>query len=464
MSFLAKWRPFLDWFSQSHGIKEIFRIDDSQWAPWQRWLLGLIQRLVLSFLRFRTSRSDIQAGALTFITLLSLVPVLAFLFSIAKSLGLYQKLQIEIILPLLNQWVDANQAPELRSAIEQMFAFVENTDFASLGTVGFVTLGYAVIRLLGAAEHALNGLWGVTASRSWTRKISDYLSVSIIVPLVLLLSVTTSQALSNFEAIIGDWSVLALRFLTLSLLWWGFGLLYYFMPNTKVLFGAALRGGVLGGTVWWLVHHALIKFQVGVADYNAIYAGFSAFPVFMIWIYASWWTVLIGGTYAAAHQLKERYRQKVLGDLVDFRYREELALKLMLQLSAQYTCKNSIISISDLVDVLEEELGILEVVIQELKVAKLVATTTEYGVLLAHSPKDIQIFHVLDAIKGPKMQELFQEQKVEANPVAQCITEFQNASQSLDSNWNLAKLVQDLQVSPISKDLAQANNSLERSS
>ena len=93
-----------------------------------------------------------------------------------KTLGLHQQLQNDVIDPLLNQWIPAEQAPELRSGIEQMLLFVEHTDVASLGVIGLVTLGYAVIRMLSAVEIAMNDLWGVRRSRSFMRKLADYLS------------------------------------------------------------------------------------------------------------------------------------------------------------------------------------------------------------------------------------------------------------------------------------------------
>ena len=107
----------------------------------------MVRKLLSSWLRFRDSRSAIQVGALSYLTLIS-VPVLAFSFSIVKTLGLHQQLQNDVIDPLLNQWIPSEQAPGLRSGIEQMLMFVEHTDVSSLGVIGLVTLGYAVIRML----------------------------------------------------------------------------------------------------------------------------------------------------------------------------------------------------------------------------------------------------------------------------------------------------------------------------
>ena len=116
---------------------------------WQQRILFVVRKLLSSWLRFRDSRSAIQVGALSYLTLISLVPVLAFSFSIVKTLGLHQQLQNDVIDPLLNQWIPSDQAPELRSGIEQMLMFVEQYRCIFLGcdrTGGFGLCGYSNVK------------------------------------------------------------------------------------------------------------------------------------------------------------------------------------------------------------------------------------------------------------------------------------------------------------------------------
>ena len=122
----------IQWVRREEWIRDIFRIQEAHLPEWQQRILFVVRKLLSSWLRFRDSRSAIQVGALSYLTLISLVPVLAFSFSIVKTLGLHQQLQNDVIDPLLNQWIPAEQAPELRSGIEQMLLFVEHTDVASL--------------------------------------------------------------------------------------------------------------------------------------------------------------------------------------------------------------------------------------------------------------------------------------------------------------------------------------------
>ena len=148
------------------SLTELWLLDVNEYSGWKRFGIRIARDLTISILRYRESKSDVQSAALTSITLLSLVPMLAFGFTIAKSMGYYRRLQLEVIEPAMNDWLGMSDAPELRSALEQMLTFVENTDFSSLGVIGLITILYAVIRLLSAVEVSLDDLWQAKKSSS----------------------------------------------------------------------------------------------------------------------------------------------------------------------------------------------------------------------------------------------------------------------------------------------------------
>ena len=389
----------VQWVRREEWIRDIFRIQDANLPEWQQRILFVVRKLLSSWLRFRDSRSAIQVGALSYLTLISLVPVLAFSFSIVKTLGLHQQLQNDVIDPLLNQWIPSAQAPELRSGIEQMLMFVEHTDVSSLGVIGLVTLGYAVIRMLSAVEIAMNNLWAVRRSRSLMRKIADYLSVSILIPIVLLIAGTTSHWIDSINSILGVWSSVGLKLLVLGFLWSGFGMLYFLLPNTRVQFSAAWRGGMLGGTIWFIIHHSLLAFQVGVAGYNAIYAGFAAVPVLMLWVYGGWWAVIIGATFAAGHQMSEQHRKLIIGESVSIRYQELLAVRLMVALGYRYKEYNTCLSITDFTEKIVEERVVVDLVIEHLEYAKLVVRSHNDELVLAKSIDVVRLRDILNALK-----------------------------------------------------------------
>ena len=228
-----------------------------------------------------------------------MVPVITFAFSISKGFGLYENLHTDVIEPILMTWLELERLPELSEAFSQLISFIETTDLRSLGLVGFITVAYSVIRLMSAVEESLNDIWGAPSARSFVRKVSDYLSVSLVVPILLLVGATGSTAFHLDDAIAameawGWFGALLVRFGVLVVVWLGFMVIYMIMPNISIQPRAAAYGGVVGGSLWLLVHQAHVSLQVGVANYNALYAGFSAFPIFMIWVYASWVSLLLG--------------------------------------------------------------------------------------------------------------------------------------------------------------------------
>ncbi len=446
---LARWVRHEEW------IRDIFRIQATNLPEWQQRILFVVRRLLSSWLRFRDSRSAIQVGALSYLTLISLVPVLAFSFSIVKTLGLYQQLQNDVIAPTLNQWVPREQAPELRDGVEQMLTFVENTDVSSLGAIGLITLGYAVVRMLGAVEIAMNDLWGVRKSRPLMRKIADYLSVAILVPILLLIAGTTSHWVDSINSILGVWSSVGLKLLVLMFLWSGFGMLYYLLPNTRVQFSAAWRGGILGGTIWFCIHYALLAFQVGVAGYNAIYAGFSAVPVLMLWIYGGWWAIIIGATFAAGHQMSEQHRRYFIGESAGIHHQEFVALRLMLALGHQYTQPKTALSIVSFIDEMEEEQVVVDLVIKQLEDAGLLVRSHKKEVVLARSIDGIRLRDILNALKyedtdspvGLGLYGEFSEieSSIEIDPVQSLLEEVEKAWSEHASNYTLQSLCERLE-------------------
>ena len=415
-------------------------IDSARLTPWQRRGVDVLKTSLLSYRRFRESRSDIQSAALTFITLLSLVPMLAFAFSVLKNIGFYAQLQEDVIYPFLEKWIPVSSAPELNSALQQMLLFIEQTDVSSLGTIGLVTIGYALIRLLTAVEASLNDLWGVKKQRSFSRKITDYLSVGVIVPVVLLIagsvgdwSTTVIEMQGVSESYLSGWESFFRNALTVILVWVGFTFLYRFMPNEKILFGSAFRGGIFGGSAWMLINRALIELQLGVASYNAIYGGFSALPIFMVWIYFSWWAVLIGGAYAAAFQLNDQHRHYMLRTNVNFRSKETLAFQVALCLAMQYEQENTQINIDDLDDELGVELVVLELVLLDLQKANICIVSKQKDIVLAKDSRRISVWDVLDAVKGADSMQA---------PHSDLLDEYQRAVRSSTYNLSLYELMQ----------------------
>lgn len=394
--------------------------------PTFRALAVRVSRVLYVALRgFFDHRALFSASALTYITVLSLVPMLAFAFSVAKGLGAYEQLVHGTIEPFLDETFGQLQtapagaegnaavaaeagAYQLRHALDEVLRFVQETDVGSLGFLGLVILVYAVIKLLGSVERAFNEIWGVRRSRTFVRKVADYLSMVVIVPLFLVIAAGLNAA-TQTEALLQTFGSrlnideIGLRLSSLAAIWIGFALLYVFMPNTRTRLSSAIIGGLVGGSLWYVAQIAHVRFQVGVANYNAIYSGFAAFPIFLLWIYVSWVTVLFGAEFASAHQNLKSYRQSALARQFDHGFKEVLALRAVVRIAAAFEQGREPYRLDDLA----EELGIPERVLVEvvdkLDRHRVLAFRDDdpLGELLPARDLDrITIKLVLDALKG----------------------------------------------------------------
>lgn len=243
-----------------------------------------------------------KASALTFYSLLSVVPVLAVLFGIAKGFGFDKAMEAEIRERFLEQ-------PEVsEKLIEFAYSWLQSVQGGLIAGVGTVILLWSVLGLLNNIETALNSIWKTRFARSYTRKLSDYLATMIICPIFFVTSSSINLFLSTrisetahenivFEAI-SPVLLSILKLFPFFLSWVLFTFVYLFMPNTKVYFRSAIIAGVLAGTTFQLWQWIYIRFQIGASSYGAIYGSFAALPLFLVWLQISWLILLAGAEVA----------------------------------------------------------------------------------------------------------------------------------------------------------------------
>ena len=277
--------------------------------PAAQWLLiRLMRTVILSFQGFTRHHGPLRASALTFFTLLSLVPVAAMAFGIAKGFGFEKRLQQE----LLGKF--SAQEEVVTQVIEFAQNMLTNTKGGMIAGIGVVVLFWAVIKVLGNIESSFNHIWGVR-SRTFIRKLSDYLTIMLVCPVLVIMSGSVTVFItSQVSAISGRFELMqmvgpaiyvGLKVLPYTLIWILFTLTYMIMPNTRVRFDGALLAGVIAGSAYQVVQAAYIHFQIIVAKYNAIYGSFAALPLFLLWLQVSWFIVLIGAEISHAYQNSE---------------------------------------------------------------------------------------------------------------------------------------------------------------
>jgi membrane protein len=294
----------------SHTIRflktDIWRLQAHRLTPRRSFWITQLRIGLLSIRRFVDDKCDLRASALTFYSLLSIVPVVAMAFAVAKGFGFEKTLGEQLLTKLEGQ----EQVAERIIGFAQ--SLLENTRGGAIAGVGVVVLFWTVIKLLGNIETAFNDIWGVKTARPMGRKFADYLSVMMICPVLIIIAssltllVTTRLTVMveqlSFLGYLADVIILLFKIVPWGVIWLVFTFIYVFMPNTKVELKSALWGGILAGTIYQLVQLAYISFQIGVTKYGAIYGSFAALPLFLVWLQLSWLIVLFGAEVSFAHQ------------------------------------------------------------------------------------------------------------------------------------------------------------------
>jgi membrane protein len=262
--------------------------------------------LLIAASKFISDQCTLRSSALTFYSILSIVPVMAMAFAVAKGFGVQNMLEKE----LLDQFV--GQQEVINKVIEYARTMLEQTRGGLLAGISAAALLWAALKVMDNIERSLNDIWAAVAGRSLRKKFSDYLAIILISPLLLIMSgsatvliVSRITMITESVAVLGVFSPAIM--LLLKLLPWGFicflfTFIYVFMPNTRVTVKSGLVGGVVAGTAFKLLQWAYLYFQVGVSRYNAIYGSFAALPLFLIWLELSWLIVLFGAELSFAHQ------------------------------------------------------------------------------------------------------------------------------------------------------------------
>ncbi|MBU1076962.1 MAG: YihY family inner membrane protein [Spirochaetes bacterium] len=333
----------------------------------------------LVFHGFIKNKCLLRASALTYTTILAIVPLLAVAFSILKGFGFQNTSTIRNVLLKFSGG---------KSAIaDNIVQYINNTNVGTLGAIGVALLFFTVISLLGNIEKSFNVIWGIRKGRPFTRKITDYLSVTLIAPLLFIVAASATATLQSNVIIQKLLSISVLSYIYLfilkvlpyTMIWLVMTFLYSFLPNTNVKFTSALGGGIIGGTLWQIAQWGYISFQVGVAKYGAIYGSFAPLPLFLIWVYFSWVIVLLGAQISFAIQNLKTF-QKEAGVLkVDNEKKQKLAVKILLLLSKNFEAGNEPLTNEDMANQLTIPVTLVNEVLYILEKYRIVIQVKKTG-------------------------------------------------------------------------------------
>jgi len=306
-------------FATIARVREFFRDglwhDDLESLPKGRALgLGVLRIVVHAGGSFFGNLGGIRAAGLTLITLLSLVPLLALAFAIATGFG--YRVYLEQL--LVEKTRDLPQ--DLQTAAQWIRALVDKTDFRTIGWLGSLVLAWTGLGLFVRVEEALNHVWKTKRGRAFHRRVTDFVALVVFVPVLVIGAVSLSSLLQTAD-VAGlraqfAWLDMLYRaglgFVPPLLLTIAFTAIYKLMPSVEVTWTGSVVGGAVAGIAWISVHALYVRFQIGVAGANAIYATLAALPLLLIYLQLTWTILLLGAEIAYAVQNLHSLRGRVL--------------------------------------------------------------------------------------------------------------------------------------------------------
>jgi membrane protein len=352
---------------------------------------------------------NMRAMSLVYTTLLSVVPLLAFCFSIVKALGFHHEFEpliFEFFRPL------GERGPELtRSVVE----FVDRQQGGVLGTLGLAILLWTVVSVVQKVEGSFNYVWHVDRPRSFARRLSEYLSVLIVGPILtaaavgLVASLTTQSLLGWLESHPPFGMLLAAvgSLGPLAIVTAGFTFLYSFVPNTKVQLRAAAFAGLAAAAAWVAASFGFTRLVAFSARTMAVYAGFAIVLLLLMWVWLNWLILLTGALFAFYLQNPAYLRSGERDVVPTVPLRERLALSVMYLVTRAFASGGRRHRVASLAEALAVPSIALGPIVDALEDAGLLETTDAEALLPARDPARIMLDEVLAAVRegnfGPAM-------------------------------------------------------------
>ena len=346
---------------------------------------------------------NLEAMALAFKTLLSLAPLLAVIFSILKGFGVHNRMEpalAEALAPL---------GEKGKEVTAYLIGFVDKMSAGALGSIGLVTLFITVLSLMGTIEQAFNRIWHVKSPRKLTRRFSDYLSVILVGPVLVVAALTITATLQSNAFVqkmislepFGTVILTFLKFVPYFTLWGAFTFLYFLVPNTRVKLTSALVGGLVAAVLWQTVGWGFTVFVASSTRYYAIYSSFALLLLFLLWLHVGWVIVLLGAQVAYAHQhfrFYEGERELLVNSPAG---REKLALHMMFLIGRNFFHGLDPLNVTALANQLYLPAGLVRDFMETFRQSRLVLPVADDETfVLARDPERISIKEILDCVRN----------------------------------------------------------------
>ena len=339
--------------------------------------------------------------SLVYTTMLAIVPLLAFSFSLLKGLGFHREFE-----PLLLSFLEpiGPRAVEVSSSI---IGFVDNVSGSALASVSVALLLFSALTMAQKVEGSFNFVWRVDRPRSFARRFSEYLSVMLVGPLLMSVALGFTATLASTTIMgrlqqtqLGSWVASLSGLLPYLLVTAAFSFLYVFVPNTRVRVRPAVLGGIFAGVLWAGSGSLFTGFVVSASRYDAIYSGFAIVIVAMIWMYLSWLILLLGAQLAFYLQNPDYLRLGQRTESMSNGLRERLSLSTMLLVGRDFEQPGHGWRVESLAARIRVPRHLLEPVVAALMNSDLLTQTKEQRLLPARDPRRISVVEILDAVRN----------------------------------------------------------------
>lgn len=451
LAFVAKLRDDINMLQITNKLIKFFsndlwliKINDLPKA--YSFALKQLRIFSLAIQGFYKDQCALRASALTFYVLLSIVPLVAMLFGIAKGFGMEKLLESKLYEKM------EGQEEVVARIVEFSKAFLEHTQGGIIAGVGVILLFWTTIRLLSNIEAAFNHIWGVQKSRSPIRKISDYLSLILVCPVLIILSssvtvIVTSKINEVLNFLIQALPVLesfdfliffSVKLIPYLVIWILFTFIYIFIPNTKVKFHSAFMAGIIAGTCFQILQWLYINFQLFLSSYGAIYGSFSALPLFLVWLQVSWIIILFGAQIAFAFQNVDLFEFEPKANLLSNKMRKILSLSIV-NLSIKFFKNSEALTEEDISKTLNIPLRLVNTLLFELTESQVLVEVSNKNrsFLPGKILEEMSIYNSLELLETNGLNEIPFDMTNETKEIKSIIEQISSDIQNSSSNTKL---------------------------
>lgn len=358
----------------------VSRLDTWRVARATRIATDIANYVVYAVRRFYADQGAQSAAALTYTTLLAMVPLLAIAFAIFSAFPVFEAIQDRFEAMLFE-----NLVPEVGFEVRSYIAnFTSNT--TNLTAVGVVALGVSAVLLLATVESTFNRIWRVERARPLLSRLLIFWTMLTLGPLLLAASFSlTTDVFSALHRMTWEGSGLVPieladrngflhRAFAALIQTIAFTVMFMLVPARQVRLRDALIGGAVSGIILELLKWGFRAYLTTFPTYQTIYGAMAVVPIFLIWLYLAWTIVLFGAVFAASFPEWWRSREPGVTAALSPALRLEAAVALMAVIAAKARSGGTV-DAEALADALP--LDARDSVVEALRMAGYIAATDE---------------------------------------------------------------------------------------